>query len=900
MLEQASQVVHHEVFKKAAWIAAPVADHRDWDEYVIELNASLEAGTLDILFGVRSELRYSGCTLDAASCSVTLFAFADGTRQVLAAAEAPELAHLPSVVQIRLERNAEDVAVVIGGRTVLRASDPGREPGTIGFKTGPGGSAVCRDLRVIAPDGRILYVNRFYDPAAIQFGGGRIDGSGSGLRLDKNVLAICESPVAPDSPLLRKDFELSTAVERAELRVFALGWYELSINGTKPDTRVLTPANSPYDRRLLYDVYDVTDLLTAGTNAIGLWLGNGYNMNYSRWGWKWKCGKAVALELKATLADGSTTITVATDESWLTKPSPLLANDIYDGETFDARLAQPGWDLPGFPAEGWGHAVRAEPPEGELALSEQPPVCAHTPLQPIRVLQPRESTTVYDFGQNIAGWARAAVRGPAGAQIVLRYSELIDGDGAIDPWTNRNAKATDVYILGGGAEREIYEPRFTYHGFRYVEATGDAELLELLAVPVHADVEEAGEFNSSDETLARIQGNLRWSILNNIYSIPTDCCQRDERTPCLMDSAVVEEAAIHNFGMQAYYRKWLGDISYDAGNPDWSGDKVTLPWYLFQYYGDRETLGAFYPSMSAYVDALDAKWPAGIVEEGFGDWCVPNVDGWENYFNEVGIVNSALYWRFARIVSQAAAVCGRAEEALRFAALADRIGEAFQSRFHDGSGIYGSGSQTAQLMPLAFGLVPASCVGKAVQGLLAAIEAKGRRLDTGIYGTRYLMDVLADHGHIDLALTLVTQPEYPGFGYQIAQGATTLWEQWSEKGGMHSHDHAMFGGIGASFYTRLGGIEPLSPGYESIRIRPSVPSRLHWVRTRLKTVKGEIVSNWAKEGDALRLEVEIPEGATAVVVMPSMTGGAAAVADERSVGPGRHAFVVSFTAAAAD
>ncbi|MDG0812967.1 alpha-L-rhamnosidase-related protein [Cohnella rhizosphaerae] len=335
-----------------------------------------------------------------------------------------------------------------------------------------------------------------------------------------------------------------------------------------------------------------------------------------------------------------------------------------------------------------------------------------------------------------------------------------------------------------------------------------------------------------------MQSNLRWSILNNLYSIPTDCCQRDERTPCLMDSAVVEEAAIHNFGMQAYYRKWLGDIRHDSGNPDWSGDKVTLPWYLYLYYGDRGTLETYFPDMSAYVDALAAKWPSGIVEEGFGDWCVPNEDGWENYFNEVAIVNSSLYWRFARIASQAAEVCGFSDDAARFAALADRIGAAFDARFHDGNGIYGSGSQTAQLMPLAFGMVPDGFVGKAVEGLLAAIERKGRRLDTGIYGTRYLMDVLADHGHIDLALALLTQPEYPGFGYQIGQGATTLWEQWSEKGGMHSHDHAMFGGVGASFYTRLGGIEPLSPGYETIRIRPRAPASLDWVRTRLRTVKG--------------------------------------------------------------
>ncbi|WP_217594363.1 alpha-L-rhamnosidase [Cohnella sp. GbtcB17] len=887
-----------DAFAKARWIAAPAADHLDWDEYAIELSVVLEAGTLELLFGVRSEARCSGFALDADAGVATLFAIADGKRQELAHAQAPELSNASASMRIRLERNADEAALLIDGRTVLSAREAGREPGTIGFRTGSGGAAVCRDLRVFAPDGRAMYVNRFYDPAAIQFGGGRIDGSGSGLRLDENVLAICEAPVAPDSPLLRKPFELPSPVVHAELSVYALGWYEVTVNGAKPDARVLTPANSPYERRLLYDVYDVTDSLKRGANAIGLWLGNGYNMNYSRWGWKWKRGKAVALALTATLEDGST-VAVTTDDSWLTKPSPLLANDIYDGETFDARLVEPGWDMPGFPAEAWERAVLAEPPEGELVRSGQPPVRPFAPMQPVRVLRRQADNAVYDFGQNIAGWAIASVRGAAGSRIELRYSELVNAEGAIDPWTNRNAKATDIYILSGRPEGETYESRFTYHGFRYIEVTGDADLLELRAVPVHADVPEAGEFSCSDETLVRVQSNLRWSILNNLYSIPTDCCQRDERTPCLMDSAVVEEAAIHNFGMQAYYRKWLGDIRHDSGNPDWSGDKVTLPWYLYLYYGDRKTLETHYPDMSAYVDALAAKWPSGIVEEGFGDWCVPNEDGWENYFNEVAIVNSSLYWRFARIVSQAAEAGGFLDDAKRFAALADRIGEAFESRFHDGNGIYGSGSQTAQLMPLAFGMVPDAFVGKAVDGLLAAIEKKGRRLDTGIYGTRYLMDVLADHGHIDLALALLTQPEYPGFGYQIAQGATTLWEQWSEKGGMHSHDHAMFGGVGASFYTRLGGIEPLSPGYGSIRIRPRVPASLQWVRTRLRTVKGEIVSEWRKDGDAIKLEVEVPEGATAIVLLPQLGPGAPSD-DERRVGPGRHAFVVASWAAAAE
>jgi len=874
-------------FGDARWICAPTLDHLQWDEYDIEFELTVRSGGVDLLFGVCSDGSYSGCALDGMTGTATLYANGGGKRCEWGSAGVQGLANDGEAVTVRLERREAAVSLFVGGRPALTASEPDRRRGTIGFKTGPGQEAIVRHLRVSDPSGRLRYVNRFYDPSVIQFTAGRIDDSGSGLRLASDELAFCESPVSPDSPLLRKAFEIASPVVRAELRVYALGWYELRVNGAKAEARVLAPANSPYDRRLLYDVYDVTASLHAGGNAIGLWLGNGYNMNYSRWGWKWKRGKAAIALLTMTLADGSIR-TIGTDESWLTAPSPLLANDIYDGETFDGRLAQPGWDEWNFAADGWTPAVLAEPPEGDLEPGEQPPLMAFEPLKPVQVLHGEEGAAVYDFGQNIAGWTRVLVRGPAGSRIELRHSELVGGDGRIDPWTNRHAKATDVYLLSGRGE-ESYEPRFTYHGFRYVEVLGDAELLDIVAVPVHSEVADAGEFSCSDTTLNRIQSNIRWSILNNLYSIPTDCCQRDERTPCLMDSAVVEEAAIHNFGMRSYYRKWLGDIRHDAGNPDWSGDKVTLPWYLYTYYGDRETLEACYPSMAAYVDLLASRRPSGIVEEGFGDWCAPNADGWENYFNEVAIVNTALYWRFASIVGQAAAVVGRPEDAVRFAALAKEIGEAFDARFYVGDGKYGSGSQTAQLMPLVFGMVPEDRCGAVFQALLAAIEAKDGRLDTGIYGTRYLLDVLADRGYADLAIAMMTRPDYPSFGYQLAQGATTLWEQWSEKGAMHSHDHAMFGGVGASFYTRLGGIEPLAPGYAKIRVKPVFPAGLDWVETRLRTVRGPIASAWRKDGTVISLEVEIPEGATAVVILQA-PGDRDEAAEAREIGPGRYRF----------
>ncbi|WP_167859684.1 alpha-L-rhamnosidase [Paenibacillus cymbidii] len=873
---------------KAQWIGKPTTHHKSWSRYRVEVDVTVETRGANVLFGVWDENAYFGCALDAEEHSVSLYAVEGGTRREWGKAHAPELEKQPANVKLMIVQGADTVRVFLNGRQALTVGDVELKPGTVGFKTDAGQTAVYRELRVYAEDGRSLYVNRFYEPTAIQFTAFSANSPGIGIRLDENTLSVCESPVSVDSPLFRRTFTIPSDVVKAVARVYAAGWYELRINGRKADNRVLAPANSPYDRIMLYDTYEVTDALLVGGNAIGLWLGNGYNLNYSRWGWKWKRDKAAILQLDMELADG-TSLQVLTDESWLTTDSPILTNDIYDGESYDGRMEQLGWDTHDFQAEGWSHAIAVVPPQGELQMNAQPPVKQYEPLEPVRILRPRDGVLVYDFGQNIAGWVNVRVEGPAGSKLTLKYSELIDDTGNIDSWTNRRAKATDVYILAGRGV-EHYEPRFTYHGFRYVEVSGGLEPIEMRAKPIHADVREIGRFASSDTMLNRIQSNIRWSILNNMVSIPTDCCQRDERTPCLMDSAVVEEAAIHNFDMRLYYRKWLGDIADSLGNPDWSGDKVTLPWYLYWYYGDAEALQINYEPMKSYIDHLAAKWPDGIVEEGFGDWCAPNEDGWSNYFREVAIVNTSLYFRQASVVSEAAGVLGREEERQQYAALAEAIKRAFHTRFHQGGGVYGSGSQTAQVMPLAYGIVPEDNVTQAVSSLVAAIAAKNSHLDTGIYATRYLLDVLADHGHINLAYTLLTREDYPSFGWQIGQGATTLWEQWSFKGGMHSHDHAMFGGIGTSFYTRLGGIQPLAPGYAEIGIRPYVPDGLEWVEAIVETEKGPIVSAWRKEGVRIRFDIEIPANTTAVVALPAGSDSLARV--EHRLGPGRHQFAL--------
>lgn len=947
----------------AQWITRPTQNHRDWHVHTLEVRVSLEKdGGAEIWFAVRDVENCRILNLDAADGSVALCEVRGGVRKEAARAYAAELeagedkageggsedglrqagpneaeavSRRLREVAARIVMENERVRVYLNGRETLSADLllPGEAKseqlheasfarGSIGFRSGAASAAVFRELRVFGADGRALYVNRFYDPSALHFGAGSLDPSGNGLRLKPGETALCENPLTVDNPLFRRAFSLPSPPVKARLRVYALGWYELTLNGKRIGDRVLAPANTPYEQRLLFDTYEadeLLDLLQSGENVLGAMLGNGYNFNYSRWGWKWKRDKALILQLDLTFADGSAA-TIGTDESWTSAPGPLLMQDIYDGEIYDARFKPKSWDLPkhsaiavtdaAATAEDWTPAMLAPAPEGMLEPNAQPPIRAHRPLEPLCAYQPEPGITVYDFGQNIAGWARIQVRGTSGDEVELLYSELIDERGAIDPWTNRNASARDVYVLNGSGT-ETYEPRFTYHGFRYVQVRTTANLPKIQAVPVHADVRESGSFRSSDPLLEQIQSNIRHSILNNLVSIPTDCCQRDERTPCLMDSAVVEEAAIHNFDMKAYYRKWMNDIVGSDSNPDWSGDRVTLPWHLYRHYGDLDLLREGYPSMKAYIEYASDRWPGFIVTEGFGDWCPPNDDGWDNYFGNPELVNTALYAMQSGVAAEAAEALDYREDAMRFRASADKARAAFHDYFYRGNGVYGKGSQTSQLLPLAFGLVPEEEIAGAVNALVAAIEKAGGHPGTGIYGTRHLLDVLADHGHIDLAYELLTTKEYPGFGWQIAQGATTLWEQWSFKGGMHSHDHAMFGGIGASFYTRIAGIQPLRPGYAKIGIRPYIPAGLEWAEARLDTPAGRICSGWRRKEGHLVLELEIPEGISAEVALPGEAEGfrphrvnvaadigtAVAVADQTKsgrkiveAGAGRHVF----------
>jgi alpha-L-rhamnosidase len=678
------------------------------------------------------------------------------------------------------------------------------------------------------------------------------------------------------APLFRRGFSVSGKIKRATAYVYGLGWYELYLNGTKVGDHVLAPPNSHYDRENLYDTFDVTTLLRQNGNAVGVILGGGYDSTYSRWGWKWEKSKRFILQIQIEMADGSHR-EILSDQHWRFHDGPITACGIYEGERYDACREERGWSTFRFNDKDWSPVIESDSPGGRLVANTMPPIRVTQTISPVKITEPRPGVFVADMGQNFAGWARIRMQGQRGDSIKLHYSELIDSTGMIDPWTNRRAHATDIYIFKGNGF-ESYEPRFTYHGFRYVELTGPrkkptVEMIE--GRVVHADFGSEGSFTCSNAMLNRVAENFRWSMTSNFMSIPTDCPMRDERTPCSMDSRVYEEGAMFLFPMYRYYRKWLRDSRGGIGNPDWDGDQVLLPWRLYFFYGDTAILRENYEAMKTYVDTVTSRTPGLVYRDGYGDWCAPNQGTWESYFSNVTAVNTALFFHCVEAVANTASILNDKTALNKYRALADSIRLAYNTAFfHPKQNTYGNGSQTEDIMPLALNITPPDQKEKVAEHLVHTIVIeKDGHLDTGITGTEYIGDVLCDHEYGNLALRVFTQDTYPGFGHQIKLGATTTWEQWYSKGGMNSHNHAMFSGAAATLFSRFGGVQPVEAGYRRFIVKPSVIDSLQWVHVRTETVRGRVQSKWERHGKTFTLEVEVPVGAEAEVHVPTSGAG---------------------------
>lgn len=705
------------------------------------------------------------------------------------------------------------------------------------------------------------------------------------------------------APFFRKEFAVSKAVTSARVYICGLGFYELYLNGNKIGDQVLSPNQTNYDRRtlgrllypfddktgkrVLYLTHDVTANVVAGNNTIGAILGNGWYNQRDRLveGDMWYGTPRLIAQLEITYADG-TRQEIVTDATWsVTDTGPILHDGIFSGERYDARLEMHGWAAPGFNASAWRTAVEVPAPAGRLLAQAGFPDRVIQTLQPVSYSRTGPQTTRFDFGQNLAGWARLHAYGVAGSDALLQFTE--EG--------GRGYGQQDNYILRGG-DGETYEPRFTWHGFRYVDVVGTEELRKQLRVEarvVGSDIQPAGDFHCSNPLFNRILQNYRWSQRSNVHcGVPSDCPHR-ERVGYTGDGQTSAEAAILNFDMARFYTKWIDDIADaqnrnsqnggtgyvphsapfegGAGGPAWGSAYAILPWLMYLYYGDRRVLEENYSGMKRWVEYLRTRTDKDgiVVREEPGDWDLGEWATPGTVEIPPEMVNTCYYAYCAQLVAQTAGVLGNTAEVSCFQNIASAAATALNQRYFDANRAqYWEGRQGANVFPLAFGLVPAKHR-KAVFNRLVEITVRqnNTHFDTGMLGTRLLLRILSDGGRADLAYELMNQQTQPGFGWQIAQGATTLWENWNGEG---SHNHVMFGGVCEWFYQSLAGIrpDPANPGFRHVFIQPEWIADLSHVEARYRSAQGEIRSGWNRTDKDIQLQLTIPANCEATVLLP--------------------------------
>ena len=708
-------------------------------------------------------------------------------------------------------------------------------------------------------------------------------------------------------PFVRRDLTLNAPVRRARLYATARGLVRFEINGRRVGDEEFIPGWTDYARRIQVVTWDVTDLLTAGSNALGAILGDGWFCGNIGWvGHRGVYGKIPSLlaQLEVELADGST-VTVATDDVWNATTGPIRASDIYNGETVDARLAMPGWSSPGFDASAWQTATIIDPPAARLVAKHVQPVRPIEELTPLSLSQPQPGRFVFDLGQNMVGRVRLRLRSqPAGQTVTLRHAEMLEADGTLYTANLRGAKATDVYICRGDAE-EVYEPYFTFHGFRYVEVSGlegQPRPEDVAGVVLHSDLPETGQFECSDPQINRLQANIRWGQKGNFLEVPTDCPQRDERLGWTGDAQVFVRTASFNMDVAAFFEKWAFDLAdaqapdgslphvapdvlsrpgrYHGGTAAWADAGVICPWTIYLTTGDRRILEQAYPMMAGWIEHQRATSDRLIrPDAGFGDWLATDAVTPGAAPTPRDLIGTAYFAHTTDLMARIAALLGRDGDAASWRSLHQEIVAAFNREFVSPAGRVVGHTQTGYLLALAFDLLPDALQPAAVRHLVHLIESRGNKLTTGFVGTPLLCPVLTRFGRADVAYRLLMQTEYPSWLYTVAQGATTMWERWNsftlEKGfgdaGMNSFNHYAYGAIGQWLYASVAGIDldEAQPGYRHVVIRPHVGGGLTWARGQLATPYGLVRSGWTLEGETLTLEVAIPANAHATVLLPA-------------------------------
>lgn len=714
-----------------------------------------------------------------------------------------------------------------------------------------------------------------------------------------------EDTVMRPSPLMRKEFTLAGKISRATAYITAHGMYEAELNGQRIGDALLTPGWTSYGKRLQYQAYDVTGLLRSGPNAIGVMLGSGWyrgNIGFSNSVNFYGRDIALLCQIDITFSDGSSD-SIISDGSWKSSTGPVRYSEIYHGEIYDARLEKKGWTLPGYDDTAWDGVKTAVHDMNVLIATQNKPVKKHETFVPVKILQTPEGDQVIDFGQNLVGWVRMKVTGNAGDSVILSHAEVLDREDNFYTANLRAARAQDTYVIKGEGE-EFFEPRFTWHGFRYLKVEGypgEIRPENFTAVAIYSAMKPTGSFITSDSLINRLQHNIQWGQKGNFLDVPTDCPQRDERLGWTGDAQAFSRTAAFNMNVNSFFAKWLKDVEADqvegkvphvvpnvlgpqsVNSTGWSDVATIAPWNMYLVYGDRQLLEQQYPSMKAYVESIrktarDDLWNSGFH---YGDWLFYRPDD-DNIgmaaVTDKHLIAQCFYAHSVQLLINAADVLGMTEDAASYSKLLGRIREAFMEEYVTPGGRLVSGTQTAYVLALNFDMLPEEQRHQAAERLVANVKSYGH-LTTGFLGTPYLCHVLSRFGHTDLAYDLLLRKKYPSWLYPVTMGATTIWERWDgqkpdgnfQTPGMNSFNHYAYGAIGDWMYRVVAGLDTRAEGagYRQSTIKPHIGGGLTHVSASLDTYYGKLSNSWIVSGDKLVMDVEIPANTTATVFIPA-------------------------------
>jgi len=726
------------------------------------------------------------------------------------------------------------------------------------------------------------------------------------------IRANIDEDVSKSNPahMFRKEFEVKGSIKKARAYVTCLGLYEMQLNGTRVGDEVFTPGWTDYHDHIQYQTYDIKRQLVQGMNAVGVTVGDGwYRGHIAFHGQRNTYGENLALlvQIEIEYYNGKKEV-ITTDNTWKASTGPILMSDIYDGETYDARLEKKGWSRPGFDDADWVKVQVIEDPPGRLVAPPGPPVRKIEEIKPIDIIKTPKGETVVDMGQNMVGWVRLKVSGPAGTTVTLRHAEVLDKEGNFYTENLRAAKQTDKYILKGQGV-EIFEPHFTFHGFRYVAVDGfpgELTLDNLTGIVIHSDYDPVGTFECSNPMINQLQHNIQWGQKGNFLDVPTDCPQRDERLGWTGDAQVFAPTACFNGDVAAFYTKWLKDFISDqqaqgqiphvipdvisikhghkgnSASAGWADAAVIVPWTLYLNYADKRILEQQYTCMKRWVDyqAMRAGdtyfWNT---DHTFGDWLAFNTNrsDYPGATTDKDFITQVYFARSTDLLQRTARILGKEEDATHYADLLKKIKKVFLDEFLTPNGRLSPNTQTAYCLALDFDLVPDEMKPILAKRLADDVN-KFKHITTGFLGASHICPMLSENGYWDEAFMLLNRKKYPSWLYPITRGATTIWERWDgikpdgtfQNPGMNSFNHYAYGAIGKWLYSAIAGIEidEKNPGYKHIIIQPHPGGGLTYAKASTRSMFGKVASGWKVQDGKMTLNIEIPANTTATVRLP--------------------------------